>query len=285
MIIDFHTHIFPKKIRTNREDFFSSEPSFELLYKSPKSKLVGIQEIITSMEEHHVDISVIFGFPWKNPETVRINNDYIIRAVGEYPERFIGFCCIDPYQKNAYSEVVRCLDSGLSGVGELAFYRSGIDKEAIEKLRPIMTLCKKQDVPVLIHTNEPVGHIYPGKAPITMKQIYQLAKEFPENKIVLAHWGGGIFFFTLLKKEVKDAMKNIYFDTAASPFLYDTEIYPLALRLAGSEKILFGSDFPLINPSRYYSEMEQAGLAKADVENILGGNAEKLLFKKNQIPC
>jgi len=61
-----------------------------------------------------------------------------------------------------------------------------------------------------------------------LKQIYNLVKRFPENKIVLAHWGGGIFFFNLLKKDVKESLKNVYFDTAASPFLYDTQIYRYA---------------------------------------------------------
>jgi len=38
MIIDFHTHIFPKEIRNNRDSLFKNEPEFKLLYESPKSK-------------------------------------------------------------------------------------------------------------------------------------------------------------------------------------------------------------------------------------------------------
>ena len=74
-------------------------------------------------------------------------------------------------------------------------------------------------------TNEPVGHAYPGKTPNTLAQIYRMVKRFPANTIVLAHWGGGLFFFNLLRKEVKEQLRNVYFDTAASPFLYDPAVY------------------------------------------------------------
>ena len=140
-----------------------------------------------------------------------------------------------------------------------------------------MELCLGRDLPVLIHTNEPVGHEYHGKTPITMAQIYRLIKRFPGNKIVLAHWGGGIFFFGLLKKEVKESFENVYFDTAASPYLYDADIYQIADQIIGVDKILFGSDYPLLPPARYFSEMKLAGLTKIQLEKISGNNAEKLL--------
>jgi predicted TIM-barrel fold metal-dependent hydrolase len=229
------------------------------------------------MDENRVDKSVIFGFPWKTIDTAKINNNYIIEAVQKYPQRFIGLACIDPFNEHAVSEAARCIEGGLAGIGELAFYQSGIDEAALIRLEPIMELCRSKELPVLIHTNEPVGHVYPGKTPNTLNQIYRLLKQFPENKIVLAHWGGGIFFFSLLKKEVKDTFVNAYFDTAASPFLYDPEIYRVAIRAVGHDKILFGSDYPLLKPDRYFKELEQAGLTKMEMESICGDNAARLL--------
>jgi predicted TIM-barrel fold metal-dependent hydrolase len=110
-----------------------------------------------------------------------------------------------------------------------------------------------------------------------MVQIYRLVKRFPGNKIVLAHWGGGIFFFGLLKKEVKESLQNVYFDTAASPYLYDSEIYQVAVKIIGVDKILFGSDYPLLSPARYFNEMAQAGLTKNQLDKISGQNAGQLL--------
>jgi predicted TIM-barrel fold metal-dependent hydrolase len=283
VIIDFHTHIFPQKIRENREKYFHLEPAFKLLYSASKSKLAGINEIIASMDENGVDVSVIFGFPWKSLETCKTHNDYIIEATQKYPDRFKGFCCVDPFSKGAFHEVERCLAGGLCGVGELAFYHSGIDDQCIDRLEPIMGLCRQKRAPVLIHTNEPIGHIYPGKTPINLKQIYLFVKRFSENKIVLAHWGGGIFFYNILKKDVKKAFKNVYFDTAASPFLYDTEIYNIAIQCAGSDKILLGTDFPLLKPARYFKGLEQAGLTQIDIGKICGENAAALLNETEKI--
>ena len=188
MIIDFHTHIFPKAIRENREKYFPSESAFKLLYSKSGSKLAGAKEIIASMDEQGVDRSVIFGFPWKVSKTFQTHNDYIMEAVARYPERLIGLCCFDPFNKEAVPEAVRCLEGGLSGIGELAFYQAGIDDSALDKLAPLMEICHDKNLPVLIHTNEPVGHMYPGKTPNTLKQIYNLINRFSKNKIVLAHW-------------------------------------------------------------------------------------------------
>jgi len=277
MIIDFHTHIFPKAIREKREKYFPTEPAFKLLYSSSGSKLVGVREIVVSMDEQGVDKSVVFGFPWKSKEIFQFHNDYIMEAVERYPERLIGLCCFDPLHKETVAEAVRCLEGGLSGIGEIAFYQSGIDDTALDRLTPLMEICHDRDLPFLIHTNEPVGHIYPGKTPNTLKQIYNLVNRFSKNKIVLAHWGGGIFFFNLLKKDVKESLKNVYFDTAASPFLYDPEIYRYAVEIAGADKILFGSDFPLLKPARYFKELEKTGLSKDQIESICGRNAARLL--------
>jgi predicted TIM-barrel fold metal-dependent hydrolase len=277
MIIDVHTHIFSEDVCKHRESYFKGEEPFQLLYDSPKSRLVMAEDLIRSMDENGVDKSVTFGFPWKKEDYFKKNNDYILASVNKFPDRLIGLCCVDMYRPGAAKEVERCLDAGLSGVGELAFYQSGIEAEALKRLEPVMALCREKNMPVMIHTNEPVGHQYPGKTPNTLSQIYDLAKTFPDNKIILAHWGGGIFFYTLLKKEVKETLKNIYYDTAASPFLYSPEIYQAAINMAGIEKILMGTDYPLLPPARYFRELETAGISPPEKEQICGGNAAQLL--------
>jgi len=277
MIIDFHTHLFPEAICSGRESYCESEPAFELLYRSPKSRLVSAPELLTAMDKNGIDQSVVFGFPWRDPELFKMHNDCIIEAVQKHPGRLIGFGCFDPGSSAAAREAERCLDGGLAGIGELAFYRSGIEDESLAQLSPVMAICRDRGRPVLIHTNEPVGRNYPGKTPNTLAQIYRLVEQFPENTIVLAHWGGGLFFFSLLKKEVKDRLKNVYFDTAASPFLYDPAIYRIAIELVGVEKILFGSDYPLIEPQRYLKELDSLQLSMDQRARICGQNAERLL--------
>jgi predicted TIM-barrel fold metal-dependent hydrolase len=277
MIIDAHTHIFPEKIRKNREKYYTDEPAFKKLYQSPKSRLIGAREMLAAMDDCQVEKAVVFGFPWKASLHFKQHNDYISEVVNRYPQRFIGLGCFDSFSEGVAEEARRCLQKGgLSGIGELAFYQTGIENSSLPRLEPVMDVCRDLDLPVIIHTNEPIGHSYPGKTPNTLAQIYQLIQTFPQNKIVLAHWGGGLFFFSLLKKEVKESLKNVYFDTAASPYLYDADVYRLAIERVGVAKILFGSDFPLLSPIRYFDEMKTAGLTQDEMQQICGGNAAEL---------
>jgi hypothetical protein len=277
MVIDFHTHIFPPTFREKRDAFFPQEPAFEALFGSATARLAGREELLRNMEEQGILRSVIFGFPWEKPEHFRRHNDYIIEAALKHPDRFTGFCCFSPLSPHGPEEVRRCLDAGLAGVGELAVYRSGFSKEIIRSLREVMEICADRNVPVLFHANEPVGHVYPGKTPVQLNEIYDLLKHYPLNKIVLAHWGGGLFFYSLMKKEVKEVFTNVWFDTAASPYLYVPQVYRFAGELLGFEKILFGSDYPLLKPDKYFREMAEAGLGSEALGMVKGENAARLL--------
>jgi len=243
-----------------------------------------MRDLIANMDEEGIHKSVIFGFPWKTADNFRRHNDYIIESVQAEPNRLLGLCCFDPRSREAPNEADRCLKLGLLGVGELAIYDTGFSREIIAALKEIMEICSMNDVPILIHTNEPVGHGYPGKQPLFLGQIYDLIKAYPSNRIVLAHWGGGLLFYGLMKNEVRSLFKNVWFDTAASPFLYSNDIYSVSEQIVGSEKIIFGSDYPLIKPSRYFNEMETSGLSTQTLVKIKGINAARLLGPKIYSP-
>jgi predicted TIM-barrel fold metal-dependent hydrolase len=276
VIVDFHTHVFPPEFIAARASLCSSEPAFASLYRSPEAKLVEADDLLRVMDEDGVHKAVIFGFPWESPDLYRRHNDYVTEAVERNKGRFIGFCAFSPHSRNAASETERCLRQGLSGVGELAVYQSGLTDEVCLALKEVMSVCAGLDVPILLHANEPVGHEYPGKAPMTLGQIYRFIKTYPLNRIVLAHWGGGILFYTLMKKEVRDALKNVWFDTAASPYLYDLRIYRVASELV-PDKVLFGSDYPLIRPKRYLKEIIDSGISDDAFRRLVGGNATSCL--------
>jgi len=277
MTIDFHTHVFPSLFRERRDRFFADEPAFKTLYELPQSRLVGAADLLSNMDREEIEKSVIFGFPWEKPDHFRRHNDYIIESVDRHPGRFIGFCCFSPLSPQGVEETQRCLNSGLAGVGELALYHTGFSPEVQAGLEELMNFCARVDVPVLFHTNEPVGHVYPGKTPIRLSEIYQLVRRYPSNRIVLAHWGGGLFFFGLMKKEVENAFRNVWFDTAASPYLYRPDVYRVACEIIGPDKILFGSDYPLLSPNRYFEEMNSAGLTQEAMLKVSGRNAVDLL--------
>ena len=96
MILDGHTHIFPEEVIRRREDFFADEPAFRLLYESPKSKMVGPEEMLAAMEDEGVEAAVILGFPWRQERLWRRHNDLILEAQRRWPQKFFGFCAAHP---------------------------------------------------------------------------------------------------------------------------------------------------------------------------------------------
>lgn len=277
MTIDFHTHVFPRRFRVDRAGLFPDEPGFSSIYRYPQAKLASTGGLIRDMDAEKIDRSVIFGFPWEDPEHYRRHNDYILESVTRYPDRLVGFCCFSPFAKGKAREAERCMNAGLSGVGEVAVYGRSLSARVVRELSPVMALCREWDAPFLLHTNEGVGHRYPGKAPMTLAQVYRFIKTYPSNRIVLAHWGAGLFFYNLMKREVGKVFNRVWVDTAASPYLYVPEIYRVGGEIFGYEKILFGSDYPLIKPERYFRELEKAGLTSQQIEQITDTNARELL--------
>ncbi len=91
MIIDCHTHIFPKEVRENRDSFCTKDEGFSLIYHSPRARLVGVEDLIASMDESEVDISVICGFSWRQPDACCLHNQYLLESVSRYPLRLVAF--------------------------------------------------------------------------------------------------------------------------------------------------------------------------------------------------
>lgn len=277
MIVDCHTHIFPEEIRKNRETFCKRDEGFSSIYDQPKAKLVGVEDLIGAMDESSVDRSVICGFPWSQPDLCSFHNNYLLEAASHYPQRLIAFVIL-LFSDADWSEreLDRAIEGGAKGVGEVAFYREEMSYQYIRSMKPILTRMEKEKIPLLLHTNETIGHSYPGKGTTPLERFYELILSFPNLPIILAHWGGGLPFYELMP-EVAKGMVNVYYDTAASPFIYSKKIYTVVGQIIGVEKVFFGTDFPLIPAKRYFKELEECGLSKKDREKILGLNFSKLI--------
>jgi hypothetical protein len=277
MIVDFHTHVVPSGIKERRADYVGRDACFSLLYAEPKAKLATAEEVIASMDEHGIDKSVILNLGWVSHELCVETNDYILEAIARYSERLIGFCVIQPLAgDNALKELERCAQNGVKGIGEMRPDVQDFDLKDSSLMRPVIETAVKHNLIFLTHASEPVGHQYFGKGNITPEAIYPFILNFPDLKVVCAHWGGGLPFYALMP-EVGEALSNVYFDTAATPFLYKPQIFKQVADIVGSDKILFGSDYPLLSPKRVIDQLESVGLSRQDRAKILGGNAKRLL--------
>lgn len=275
MIIDVHTHIFPEEIRANRSLYAVRDPWFGILY-ARRARMASAEDLITAMDAAGVDMAVAFGFAWADHDLCVFTNDYLIEATRRYPGRIIGFACIQPRAgRKAVAELERCLTAGLRGVGELMPDGQGYSLADETVLKPIVHTAISADVPLVTHASEPVGHNYPGKGTVTPQAVYRLAARFPKLKIIAAHWGGGLGAYELMP-EVARTLQNVYYDTAATFLLYRPEVFPIAAQFLG-HKILFGTDFPLVNMKRYLERVRKAGLPPEIAAQILGDNARQVL--------
>jgi predicted TIM-barrel fold metal-dependent hydrolase len=276
VIIDCHTHIFSPAVIEGRDQHCSSDRCFGLLYASPKARLCTAEELIRSMDGQAIDISIVQNIGWSSQEMCVRSNDYILESINKYGGRLIGFCAIQPRDgERAIQEMERCSKGGMIGVGELRPDVQGFDLCDEMLMRPLINRLVGLGMVLSLHVSEPVGHEYPGKGSTTPGTVYKFIAATKELKVILAHLGGGLPFYELMP-EVREALSNAWYDTAAVPFLYRPEVYRAVAEMSGTEKILFGSDWPLLSPQRVIDHVREAGFGQAEVNAVLGGNARRL---------
>jgi predicted TIM-barrel fold metal-dependent hydrolase len=291
MVIDAHVHYTPPSLAADLDAFAEQEPFWGLmLAPRPDGRSVQgwatAERMIEDMDAAGISQVMLMGEYRRSHAACVARNDEALALVRRWPDRILAFAMIQPKAgRAALLELARCLDAGMVGVGELGPYGQGYRLDDPDFLR-LAEACADRGVPVNLHTNEEVGRFYPGKATTPLRDYYQLAVRFPELKLILAHWGGGLPFFELMP-EVRRALRNVWYDTAASPLMYPSrEIFEVALRCVDHRKILFGSDYPLLlYPRRqaepdfrpFRREIEDLGLAPEVQEAIFGANVKWLL--------
>lgn len=288
-LVDAHVHVFPEEIIQAREAYAERDEWFATLYRSPEARMATAEDVVTAMDAGGVGKSVIFGFAFKDQGLCRMVNDYVIECVSRYPEQLAGLACVSPDEPEAIAELERCLDAGLHGCGELMPDGQGFAGEwgagrlpvrgafgvgqSTRGLDAVAGCLRERGLPLLVHANEAVGHDYPGKGDFTPEACFALARAYPGLNIVLAHMGGGLFVYELMP-EVRATLTNVYYDTSAVPYLYGPEMYEVAVSCVGEDKVIFGSDYPLLPPGRYMEGVDR--LSASARAAVLGGTARRV---------
>lgn len=277
MIIDFHTHVFPPRLMEERGAYSKRDATLAALFADPDAPMATAEDLISAMDEAGVDAAVIMGVGWTDMDIAREANDYILESAVRYSGRLVPFCSVSPaWGEDALIEIDRCAALGARGVGELHPDTQGFKLGDRSLMDPFMDCVKSRKMVALTHSSEPVGHTYPGKGTVTPDVLMEFIERYPDVAIVCSHWGGGLPFYSLMP-EVRRALSNTYFDSAASPFLYRASIYSVMSRMARPSSMLFGSDFPLLRPARLMRHIRAADISEEEKERILGGNAQRLL--------
>ena len=267
----------PPEFSSERRRFRSLDATLRELFAADQSGMSTGDQLVEQMDKARVDVSVAAGYGWTDAGVARSSNDYILDAARKHPARIVPYCSVNPlWGQAAVEEVRRCVEAGARGIGELHPDTQGIVTADLATLAPVLDAARELGVPTLMHASEPVGHSYPGKGTVTPDMLEALVRAYPHNTFVFAHFGGGLPFYALMP-EVAEMLANVYFDSAAFPYLYRPAVFQAAVAASGVERVLFASDYPLVSQTRALSRMRKGGLSKSDEAAVLGGNAARLL--------
>lgn len=279
--IDTHVHIYPEEIIANADQIAEDEPYFKQLIHSRVHRWATAKDLIRVMDEDAIAESWVCGFGFNDMHLCKLCNDYVLDSAKAYPGRLRPLAVVPPLNPAVEGELIRCVELGAIGVGEIFPDGQQWDIADFRQTWKLGALCHELNLFLLVHTAEPVGHDYPGKGRVGPREIIEFCTHHPELKVIFAHWGGGVWLYEHMP-ELKRILKNARYDTAASPFLYDSSIYKTAFTAGVTDKLFYGSDYPLLRVKRYKTEtllLEN----KASVDKLFGLNAKTFLdsFERN----
>jgi uncharacterized protein len=275
MLIDAHVHLFPPAQREARAALASRDATFAAIYADPQARMADAAGLLAALAAAKMDGAVAAGFAFSAAADIEAQNAYLAEAAREHPT-IAALATVNPALPGWQRAAERALDAGAAGLGELRPADQGWDPLGPEA-GALCELAAEWGRPLLWHVSEPVGHAYPGKAGgISPIGLITLATAHPETKMVAAHLGGGLSFY-LQMPEVRDAIRNVYFDTAAVPLLYAIESIARLVDLTGEHRVLFASDFPLLSPARQLEKVRSV-LPGSAARAVCGGNADSLFF-------
>jgi uncharacterized protein len=241
MIIDGHVHI-------GVGNFFHMKADAGLLLRLADE--AGVDKLfVTELNSLFYDMSE--------------GNDCLARDLAAHPDRLIGYCSVPTPRlgQRAIDEIRRCREKhGFRGVKIYSHPEAPITEPATY---PLLEVAAEYGMPILSHT--------------TPDECDHLMQHVPQASLVMAHMGGHPYAFGDWHRAVAVAKKhpNLLLDTASSQI--DNGMIEWAVAELGPEKILYGSDMPLLDPFTQMAKVTGAELDDRAKALILGGNLQRLL--------
>jgi predicted TIM-barrel fold metal-dependent hydrolase len=236
MIIDFHGHIG----------------------KDLDGGVLNLEDLKKSMDRWKINKTVVFPFSGNHQEMIKESLEILERS--KEINWIIPFLRFSP-KEILKEELISLLDKDFKGI---KLHPKGEDFEVDDQdFLWIYELCEEKSIPILIHS----GTDHKGSHP---KKILNIARKFPELKIIMAH-----FFGNGLKiMEEASGYKNLYSDISihARTLRINQAVYEYSFK-----RLVFGSDVPYDSQGVALLKINESNLKEEDKELILHKNAEDIL--------
>ncbi len=280
-VVAIDVHVHAEVSCTDPEDpvmaqFFDAASAY---FKSPRKK-PSIQETIDYYREQKVAFCLFTVDCESGLGAKRIRNEEIAELAAENSDIVIPFASIDPYKgKKGAREARDLIDNW--GVKGFKFHPPMQNVNPADPVAfPIYEVIAEYGLPAIFHTGHSgMGTGMKGGGGVKLKYgqpilVDEVAADFPDMKVILAHpgwpWTDESLSMALHKS-------NVFIDLSGwSPKYFPKQIVQYANSQL-SDKMLFGSDFPLIRPDAWIETAKQVGFKEDVMPKIIKSNAAKLL--------
>ena len=249
-IIDFHIHPFYNK---NRNVCFYNNTVNSLDDFVSDLKRAGVTRICGSVIER-IEVKSFDDIKSLNDEALLMRdelNGYYIPGIHIHPA----------FVKESIAELERMKNAGVTLVGELVPYFMGWENYYDDNMVQIYSVINELKMVVSLHTQQE-------------DTIEQAVRAFPQITFVAAHPGDKASFLRHLERIKK--YKNYYLDLSGTG-IFRYGLIAHGVNEVGSERLVYGSDYPICNPQMYISAVLFEKLKEEDYNNIFAGNAKRIL--------
>jgi uncharacterized protein len=222
---------------------------------APWSSFADPEVTLRRAEEAGIDKTIIF--PINNP-TYEKANEELAAIVRRYPGKFIGFAKHDPVSEAG--KIRRLLMHEVQDLG-----LRGLKLHQVPTREMLDTVAELR-IPILFH-------------PPKVRDYHMIASSYPQINFILAHLGSFAsqdWSEHLQAIEVAKRYPNVYLETSSVVFF---EYLEMAVRELPAEKIIFGTDGPLVDSRLELYKIRLLKLPREKEEKILSGNILRLLPK------
>lgn len=254
-IIDFHAHPFTDGDHqiSNYRSFYPAKEADMI----PTMRRLGISKICGSVirfenREHFAE----------SFDNVRALNDAALALSERLGDFYVpGFHIHPDYPEESILEIQRMASHGVRLIGELVPYLQGWDRYDRPELHPIFSEAAKHGMVVSFHD-------------MAYDTIDAMVSAHPDMIFVAAH--PGEYPNVIRHVERMKKYDNVYLDLSGLG-LFRWEMLRYLVDEVGSERILFGTDYPVCNPGDAIGGVLAESVSDSDLENIFSKNAKRIL--------
>lgn len=258
-----------------RREAFEKLPEIARLFQQSGAKHLleaGLTTAQIVAEMDRAGIQTLMLSAWHRPGINIYSNDLIAEMIAEFPDRFVGVAAVN-LEKPV--EAVRELDRA---VRQLGFKALRVipwlwKLPPNDKLYfPLYVKCIELDIPFCTQVGH-TGPLMPSETGRPVPYLDEVALVFPELKIVAGHIG-----HPWTDEMIGLAWKheNVYIDTSAYlPRYYPPQLLHY-LKTYGQDKVLFGSNFPMLSLEKCVQQVNELGLADDVKAKFLFQNAQRV---------